>query len=319
MRASLRSADAGWHGGAAQDGGRSDPRYGSRCAPRRLAGAADYTRGPPTPDVDPKVPGADSPPGAPANAASSSVDAEPELLGDDRRVGLDDERRTPRGGSARQAPAAAGTRSATIASHVAIARARRSSSSRPRPRAASGQQVADARSSAGAATRSRGPSSPAAGRGSAPAADEARAELGGPAIDLPGASPAATQARVEVVERRRRHERLGQLGDPPDEVRPPRRVELAEDVVEEEERRPAVELGQQVELGELEGEDRRPLLAARRRTPARSRPSSSKTRSSRCGPTSVVPFQTSFSAVSRAAGRARRAATRRASAGAFVS
>ena len=42
----------------------------------------------------------------------------------------------------------------------------------------------------------------------------------------------------------------------------PVRVELAEDVVEEEQRRAAVELGQQVELGQLEGEDRRPLLAA---------------------------------------------------------
>ena len=41
------------------------------------------------------------------------------------------------------------------------------------------------------------------------------------------------------------------------------RVELAEDVVEEQERRAAVERGQDVELGELEGQDRRPLLAAR--------------------------------------------------------
>ena len=44
----------------------------------------------------------------------------------------------------------------------------------------------------------------------------------------------------------------------------PIRVELAEHVVEQEERRAAVELGQQVELGELERQDRRPLLAARR-------------------------------------------------------
>ena len=41
-------------------------------------------------------------------------------------------------------------------------------------------------------------------------------------------------------------------------------VELAEHVVEEQQRRTAVELGQEVELGELEGEDRRALLATRR-------------------------------------------------------
>ena len=41
-------------------------------------------------------------------------------------------------------------------------------------------------------------------------------------------------------------------------------IELAEDVVEEQERRPAVELREEVELGQLEGQDRGPLLAARR-------------------------------------------------------
>jgi len=45
--------------------------------------------------------------------------------------------------------------------------------------------------------------------------------------------------------------------------RTPLRVELAEDVVEEEQGRTAVELGEQVELGELEGQDRGALLAAR--------------------------------------------------------
>ena len=40
-------------------------------------------------------------------------------------------------------------------------------------------------------------------------------------------------------------------------------VELAEHVVEEQERRTAVQARQQVELGQLEGQDRRPLLAPR--------------------------------------------------------
>ena len=73
----------------------------------------------------------------------------------------------------------------------------------------------------------------------------------------------ARSAGIEVVERGRRHERLRQLGDAPDEVRPALRIELAEHVVEQQQRRVAVELGQEVELGQLEGEDRGPLLPAR--------------------------------------------------------
>ena len=80
--------------------------------------------------------------------------------------------------------------------------------------------------------------------------------------DLPGRGD-GDERRIEVVERRRRDERLRQLCDPPDEVGAPLRIELAEDVVEQEQGRPAVERGQEVQLGELEGEDGRPLLAAR--------------------------------------------------------
>ena len=58
-------------------------------------------------------------------------------------------------------------------------------------------------------------------------------------------------------------------------MRSPLRIQLREDVVEQEERRAAVERRQQVELGELEGEDRGPLLARAMRTPARSRSPSS--------------------------------------------
>ena len=42
----------------------------------------------------------------------------------------------------------------------------------------------------------------------------------------------------------------------------PDRVQFAEDVVEEQEGRPPVQFGQQIELGELESQNRRPLLAA---------------------------------------------------------
>jgi hypothetical protein len=44
---------------------------------------------------------------------------------------------------------------------------------------------------------------------------------------------------------------------------PPIRVEPEKAIVEEQERRPAVLGGQEVQLRELEREDRRPLLAAR--------------------------------------------------------
>ena len=160
----------------------------------------------------------------------------------------------------RQAPAAAGTRSATIASKVAIARDRRSSSSSPSARAASGM-----RSPSRTIGRRRrvvigGPirgSRRRAGRGRAPR------RSGGPPPAPPRPWRWRTQLRVEVVERRRRHERLRQVGDPPDEMRAAVRVELGEDVVEQQERRPPVERGQEVELGQLEGQDRGPLLAAR--------------------------------------------------------
>ena len=46
-------------------------------------------------------------------------------------------------------------------------------------------------------------------------------------------------------------------------MRPPLGIELTEDVIEEEQWRPPVELGQEVELGQLERQDRRALLSAR--------------------------------------------------------
>ncbi len=82
------------------------------------------------------------------------------------------------------------------------------------------------------------------------------------AVDLPAGRDGA-QGRVQVVRTRRRDERLRQLGDAADEVRPPLGIELREHVVEEQERRTAVEFRQEVQLGQLEGQDGGPLLAAR--------------------------------------------------------
>jgi hypothetical protein len=74
------------------------------------------------------------------------------------------------------------------------------------------------------------------------------------------------ECRVEIVRGRRRDERLRQLRDPAYEVRPALGIELAEHVVEQQQRGVAVERDQQIELGQLEREDRRALLAARGET-----------------------------------------------------
>src|SRR2546425_7261381 len=49
-----------------------------------------------------------------------------------------------------------------------------------------------------------------------------------------------------------------------DEMGPPGRVQLREHVIEQEERRPPVEPLEEVQLGELQGEDGGPLLTPRR-------------------------------------------------------
>ena len=207
----------------------ADGRATGRSGPGRpvdrpgMAGrSGDYTRGPESPDVDAQV-----------------GDAQAAGRGSRRRSGA----RGPAGAapgprSARRprhrwrSPAAGrpgtprpppGTRSATSASKVAMARASRSSSSRPERPGRVGQEVADPGHRPAPRRASRGHR-----RGTSRAPSGQRP-------DLPGAGDGA-QRRVEVVERRRRHERLGQLGDPPDEVRAPVRVELAEHVVEEQER-----------------------------------------------------------------------------------
>ena len=250
------SRDRGCRSGGDGDESAMSPDRLGTFAPRWLAGAGiirgdlrgrTWTRSSRTP----------SPPGAAANAASSSLRPQPQLLGDDRRVGLDVDREAleaddparARGRRAR-APRRAPRRWRSPAPGAA----------RPRARAPGPPRGSGRRSGASAAPRAHGHAAPAT---AARAARRARRAPSGPARTSQAVRDRA-QRRVEVVERRRRHERLGQLGDPPDEVRPAVRVELAEDVVEQEQRRAAVERGQQVELGELEREDRRPLLAARR-------------------------------------------------------
>ena len=282
-----------------------DPgRIGDR-SPRVAGRCRGLYAGTPATDVDAQI--------ADAEAAGRRREGRQELgrraaAAPGRRSGRRPRRRprSPRAGRPGRRPAAAGTRSATSASNVAIARASRSSSSRPRARAASGM-----RSPSRTIGRRRGltASAPPAA-GSTAVADEPAppASPPGPPRCVAIARSAGSRSSSVVVvtnawgssaiRRTRCARRSGSSS--------------REDVVEQQERRAAVLLGQQVELGELEGEDRRPLLAARGeprqvaagqlerevvavradRASRRSRPPSRRSR--------------------RAAGRARRGASRRA-------
>ena len=187
----------------------------------------------------------------------------------------------------------------------------------PEPRAASGRR-SPIRSIGRAATS---PDAPDEGSSRAPAdrsAGPTSVAPSGPASTAQ-LEPAARRPGVEVAERRRRDERLGQLGDPPDEVGAPVRIELAEHVVEQEERRAIVERGQDVELGQLEGEDRRALLAARGE-PGEVAPLELERRGRRGGARRASSRSRPPSRPSRrAAGRARRATDSPGRGGAFVS
>src|SRR5205085_10356723 len=74
------------------------------------------------------------------------------------------------------------------------------------------------------------------------------------------------QLRIEIVGRCCRHERLGQLTDPTHEVRAPAGIELRKDIVEQQERRLTECCSEQIQLSELERQDGRALLTARRKT-----------------------------------------------------
>ncbi len=79
---------------------------------------------------------------------------------------------------------------------------------------------------------------------------------------LPGpGSP--TQFRVDVGRICSRYQGLGQRGNATDEVAAPCRIQFTEHVVKEQQRGPVVEHREQIELGQLEGEDGGPLLSAR--------------------------------------------------------
>src|ERR1700690_3256379 len=161
----------------------------------------------------------------------------------------------------RDPPAAAGTRETTSRSQAAPARAQRSCSSRPRARAASGRRSPTRRGE-----RRRGTRSSSYGRAGDMGAsarrrpDEPGTERG-VRDHLPG-FPDGSQGGVQVVERGGRDERLRQAGDAADQVAPARGVQLAEDVVEQQERRTPVLGGEEVQLRQLEREDRGALLPA---------------------------------------------------------
>ena len=143
---------------------------------------------------------------------------------------------------------------------MAIARASRSSSSRPSRRAASGSR------SPTRSGRRRLPGASGSVAAVAPGVTAARSRRAVPSASVVTAHAVPTErsAGIDVLERGRGDERLRQRRDPADEVRPPLRVQLREHVVEQQQRRAAVERREQVELRELEGEDRGPLLAPRR-------------------------------------------------------
>ena len=108
-----------------------------------------------------------------------------------------------------------------------------------------------------------------------------------------------TSAGVEVGERGRGHERLRQPADASHQVRPTLRIELAEHVVEEQQGRVGRRSArQQVELGELPAPGSRCAAGRVRRTRRGPGRRARTPTSSRCGPTSVAPFHSSFSAVS---------------------
>ena len=201
-----------WRGGR-RDAGR--PGRGGATRSPRPQGAGSYP-GPPPPAAG----RGRTPPGAAAKASRSSSAREAQLLTDDRRDGLDDERpvpleadgRRPAGGAGKAlhddgVPGRGGVHPAQLL--LEAERAGRL-----------GEQVADPADADGA------PGAPGRRTGEPGSRDR---------LDEPGAAavgsrrrpvhaprgPGRPEARVEVGERRRRHERLGQRGDPPDEVAAP--------------------------------------------------------------------------------------------------
>ena len=109
---------------------------------------------------------------------------------------------------------------------------------------------------------------------------------------------AAHERRVEVVERRRGHERLRQATDAAHEVA--RRCGSSSLNTSSRSSSGGSPVGTASSRSSWASLQARIAVRCwpRDANPDRSRPSRSNARSSRCGPTSVAPFQTSFSAVS---------------------
>ena len=218
--------------------------------------------------------------------------------------------RTPSSRTTRHAPDAAGTRSATIASNVAIARDETQLVLEAELPGRVGDQVADPGHRPAPDAHGTGSAGCGDGRASRPRSrrDERRASA--PALTSHAVaiarSAGSRSSRVVVVTKAWGSSAIRR-------TRCARRSGSSsrEDVVEQEQRRPAVERGQEVELGQLERQDRRPLLPARRerrrgrgrraRTPGRR--GAGRRASSRSRP----PSRRS----PRAGGPARRAASRR--------
>ena len=242
------------------------------------------------PDVDPELACAHAARGG-REGGEELRSAQAQLLGDDRRVGLDDQAEAldaddPAG--ARRRP---GTRSATRASNVAIARDRRSSSSSPRARAASGissprrtigrRRVVIARRSPTTTGPARRP------RGRPPPASLTTSQ----AVAMARSSGSRSSSVVVVMNdcgsaaiRRTRCDRRS--GSSSEKTSSSRSRGARPSI--------AVRTSSSASLSARIAVRCWPREAKL----ARSRPASSKTRSSRCGPISVDPFQTSFSAVS---------------------
>jgi hypothetical protein len=241
-------------GSPVRDGGIGERRPGrsSRRSPRDGWQVwADYTRGPHHPE---RISVAAIPPGAAANAESSSSPGAaapaPRSARRPRHQRVEAlEPDDPAGSGCGRHPLGH-----DAPPNVAIARASRSSSSSPSARAASGRR--SPRVGPGGErgrSRTRGPGS--FGTPTRTCAVGCRRTSHGVAAARRAGSRSSSVVVVTNA--------CGSACDPADEVRPPGRVELGEDVVEEEERRAPVERREQVQLGELEGEDRRPLLTAR--------------------------------------------------------
>ena len=252
----MRASRSPWSGDGTIPAGSADIR------PEMAGRSGDYTRGPSrrTCTRNSRIP---TPPGAAANASSSSADAQPQLLGDDRRVGLDVD------GEALEADHAAGARGGRDPLRRRSPRTWRSpapGAARPRgpsARAASGIRSPSRRIGRRAARSRDRPGSPCTGarRSGRDEASQLAPSSGAhlPRRGRPRAAPGPGRRAWSWSRTPAAAPRCAARG-----ATAARGSSSLNTSSSSSSGRLAVELGQEVELGELEGEDRRPLLAARR-------------------------------------------------------